>query len=74
MPFASHCHDPDRVFRIRVDLCPEDGVDGIRLRSEPAWEIISVAHVLRVVDNHHGGFQWHLGFVGRVDVRVCAFE
>ena len=60
-PLASHCHDPDRVFRIRVDLCPEHCVDGICLRSEPGWEIIAVAHVLRVVNNHHGRFQRHLG-------------
>ena len=63
-PLASHCHDPDRVFGIRVDLCPEYCVDGIRLSSEPGWEIIAIAHVLRVVDNHHGGFQRHLGLRG----------
>lgn len=60
-PFTGHGHDADSVFGIGVDLCLEDSVNGVGLSIEARWMVVAVAHILRIIDNHHCGFQRHFG-------------
>lgn len=47
----------------------EDRVHGIRLCFEASGLIVSVAHVLGVVDEDHGSLEWHLVVKPMVVVR-----
>jgi hypothetical protein len=60
-PFTSHGHYPDCIFRIRVDFCLENGVDSVRLGIETGGDIISIPHILGIVNYQHGSFERHFG-------------
>lgn len=55
----SHSHETDSVFWVGVDLCLEDGVDGVGLGIESGRRVVTIPHVFGIVYDHHRRFERH---------------
>jgi hypothetical protein len=56
---AVHQNDSDGGFGIGLGFVRDEEVGGVLLGGEAGGEVVSVAHVLAVVEEDHAGFERH---------------